>query len=138
MAHGMKYLSFPRPHFKASIPSSTTLISVRLLVNYTLRKETWFVHAIADDERTSISPILPVPDQVTLIRLLRYIGAGDSEIDEVDKNIGLWSRGSTWINLVSGRRNLLRIQLPWSDKACLVDYPDASGTRPPDGAKVSK
>jgi hypothetical protein len=109
-----------------------------VLVNYTLRKETWFVHAIANDERTSISPILPVPDQVTLIRLLRYIGARDPEIDEVDKNIGHWSRGSTWINLVSGRRNLLRIQLPWSDKAGLVDYPDASGSRPTDGTKASK
>lgn len=93
---------------------------MRVLVNYTLSKETWFVHAIADDARTSISPTLPVPDQVTLIRVLRYIGAGDPEIDEVDKNIGLWSRGSTWINLVSRRRNLLRIRLPWSDKAGLV------------------
>lgn len=93
---------------------------MRVLVNYTLSKETWFVRAIADDARTSISPTQPVPDQVTLIRLLRYIGAGDPEIDEVDKNIGLWSRGSTWINLVSRRRNLLRIRLPWSDKAGLV------------------
>jgi hypothetical protein len=55
---------------------------VRVLVNYMLRKETWFVHAIATDAQTAISPVLPVPDQVTLIRLLRYIGAGHSEIDE--------------------------------------------------------
>lgn len=48
---------------------------VRVLVNYMLRKETWFVHALADDANTPISPILPVQDQVTLIRLLHYIGA---------------------------------------------------------------
>jgi hypothetical protein len=91
-----------------------------------LREETWLVHTVDKDGITPISPILPVPDQLTLVRLLRYVGAGDSEINEVDKNIGQWSRGSTWINMVSGRRNLLRIRLPWSDKAGLVDYPNAS------------
>jgi hypothetical protein len=107
------------------------LISVRVLVNYTLRKETWFVHAIATDARTPISPVLPVPDQVTLIRLLRYLGAGDFEIDEVDKNIGLGSRGSTWIIWrpdgetfsASGCRGATR--LAWSD------YRDASGSHRP-------
>jgi hypothetical protein len=90
---------------------------VRVLVNYSLRKETWSVHAVADDARTPISPILPVTDQVTLIRLLRYVGASETEIDEVNQNIGRWSRGSTWIELAEGRRNLLRIRQPWSDQA---------------------
>jgi hypothetical protein len=67
-----------------------------------LRKETWFVHAITEDALTPISPILPVLDQATLLRLLRYVGAGDSEMEEVNANINRWSRGSTWIDLVPG------------------------------------
>jgi|SRR5215469_18145413 len=63
---------------------------MRVLVNYMLRKETWFVHAISEDALTSISPSLPVLDQATLIRLLRYVGAGDSEIEEVNVDIGRW------------------------------------------------
>lgn len=93
---------------------------MRVLINYMLRKETWFVHAIAENALTPISPILPVRDQATVIRLLRYIGAGDSEMDEVNVNIGRWSRGSTWIKLEPGRKNLLRIRQPWSDQARLV------------------
>jgi hypothetical protein len=92
------------------------LILVRILVNYMLRRETWFVHAISEDASTPIRPILQVPDQVMLIRLLRYIGAGDAEIDEVNANIGCWSRGSTWIDLEPGRRNLLGIRQRWSNQ----------------------
>jgi hypothetical protein len=96
------------------------LIPMRVMINYMRRKETWFVHAIAEDANTPISPILPVRDQVTLIRLLRYVGAGDSAIDDVNMNIGRWSGGSTWIGLAPGRRNLLRIRQPWSDQARLA------------------
>jgi hypothetical protein len=92
----------------------------RILVNYVLRQETWFVHVIADDGFTLISPTLPVGDRATLIRLLRYVGAGESEIDDVNEKIGYESRGSTWIDLVPGRRNLLRIQHPWSERARLA------------------
>jgi hypothetical protein len=87
------------------------------MINYTLRKETWFVHAIADDALTPISPILPIRDYDTLIRLLRYVGARDSDIDKVNVSIGHWRRGSVWIKLEPGRRNLLRIRRPWSDQA---------------------
>jgi hypothetical protein len=92
----------------------------RILVNYTLRRDTWYVHAIADDGFTLISPTLPVGDQATLIRLLRYVGATDSDIDDVNGKIGYESRGSTWIDLMPGRRNLLRIQQPWSERAHLA------------------
>jgi hypothetical protein len=92
----------------------------RILVNYTLRRDTWYVHAIADDGHTPISPTLPVGDQAMLMRLLRYVGAGDSDIDDVNEKIGYESRGSTWIDLVPGRRNLLRIHSPWSERAHLA------------------
>jgi hypothetical protein len=65
---------------EASISASAILIAVRVLVNFMLRKETWFVHAIAADAKTPISPILPVGDWATLIRLLRYVGATEADI----------------------------------------------------------
>jgi hypothetical protein len=77
---------------------------VRVLVNFMLRKDTWFVHAITEDARTLISPILEVREQDTLIRLLRYIGAGDAEIDHVLEDIRRWSRGGVWIELEPGGR----------------------------------
>jgi hypothetical protein len=90
---------------------------MRILLNYTLRKDTWFVHAVTGDAGIPISPILPVRDQAMLIRLLRYVGAGDSANEEVNVDIARWSSGSTWIDLAPGRRNLLRIRLPWSGLA---------------------
>jgi hypothetical protein len=38
----------------------------------------------------------------------------------VNAKIGRWSRGSTWIELEPGRRNLLRIRRPWSELADLA------------------
>ena len=92
---------------------------MRVLLNYMLRQETWSVHAMAEDAATPISPILEVRNQGTLIRLLRYVGAGDAEIEEVNAKTGSWMRGSTWIELLPGRRNLLRIRRPWSELAGL-------------------
>jgi hypothetical protein len=94
---------------------------MRVLVNFMLRKETWFVHAITEDAKTPISPILTIRELDTLIRLLRYIGAGDAEIDHVQEDIRRWSRGGVWIELTPGNQNLLRIRRPWSELAGLTD-----------------
>ena len=51
----------------------------------------------------------------TLIRVLRYVGATDAELEKVDERIREWSRGSVFIGLTPGSRNLLRIRPPWSD-----------------------
>jgi hypothetical protein len=51
--------------------------------------------------------------------LLRYVGATDVNIDQLNTKITSWSRGGVWINLTPGRRNLLRIRQPWSDLARL-------------------
>ena len=88
---------------------------MRVMVNFMLRRETWFVHAVSDDSKTTIGPILPVSDQPTLIRLLRYVGATDAELEKVDERIREWGQGSVFISLTPGRRNLLRIRAPWSD-----------------------
>jgi hypothetical protein len=86
---------------------------MRILVNFQLR-EIWTVHCLADDYRTPVSPFVQVESEETLIRLLRYVGGGDAEIEEVRTNIRRWSRGSVAIDLVAGRKNLLRIREPWS------------------------
>ena len=88
------------------------------MVNFMLR-DGWSVHCVSEDAKTPISPILPVSDQPTLIRLLRYVGATEAELEEVHDRIRQWSRGSVFITLTRGRRNLLRIWRPWSDEAGL-------------------
>lgn len=99
----------------ALCPDRARLFQMRVMVNFMLRGEKWLVHSIADDSKTPISPILPVSDQSTLIRLLRYVGATDVELEEVHERIRKWSRGSVFISLAPGRKNLLRIRPPWSD-----------------------
>ena len=88
---------------------------MRVMVNFVLR-DVWVVHCFAEDARTTISPILRIANQDLLIRALRYVGATDAEIAEVDDRIRSWSCGSVLISLAPGRRNLLRIRQPWSDE----------------------
>jgi hypothetical protein len=92
---------------------------MRILVNYQHR-DSWFVHAISEDTQTPISPILPVRDQATLIRLLRYVGATEENIEQAHEDIRRWNRGGVWIELAPGRKNLLRIRRPWSVEARLA------------------
>jgi hypothetical protein len=86
---------------------------VRILVNFMQRAEVWFVHALADDAKTPITPIQQVRELGTLVRLLRYVGATDADIDQVQENVRRWSRGGVWIELAPGRMNLLRIRPPF-------------------------
>jgi hypothetical protein len=86
---------------------------MRILVNFQLRRA-WSVHCIAEDCKTSISPFIQVASQETLIRLLRYVGAGDAEIEEAETDIRRWSRGGIHITLAPGRKNLLKIRAPWN------------------------
>ena len=55
-----------------------------------------------------------------LIRLLRYVGATDTDIDLVHDDIRRWNRGGVPIELAPGRKNLLRIRQPWCDQAGLA------------------
>jgi hypothetical protein len=93
---------------------------MRVLINFMLLRDVWHVHCITEDARTPISPFRTVRDQATLIRLLRYVGATDANIEEVHERIRKWSRGSVYVDLVPGRENLLRIRRPWSAEAHLV------------------
>lgn len=88
---------------------------MRVIVNFMYRNG-WFVHCLADDARTPISPYITVATLETLIRLLRYVGAGEIEIAEVHEDVRRWSRGSVYVDLAPGRKNLLGIRPPWNDR----------------------
>jgi hypothetical protein len=89
-------------------------LAMRILVNFMIR-DTCRVHCLAEDAMTPISPLITVRDQRLMVRLLRYVGATDANIEEVQTSILRWSRGSVWIELTPGRKNLLRIRPPHSD-----------------------
>jgi hypothetical protein len=88
---------------------------MRVLVNFQ-QNDGWWVHCIAEDARTPISPYVSVKEEATLIHLLRYVGATDAEIEEVQKCIRRWGRGSVRIDLSPGCKNLLCIRAPWSEQ----------------------
>jgi hypothetical protein len=92
---------------------------VRILANY-MHRDGWWVHAIAEDASTPIGEYVSVKDEATLIRLLRYVGATDADIDLVHEDIRRGSRGGIWIELLVGRRNLLHIRQPWCELAGLA------------------
>ena len=92
---------------------------MRVLVNFMLR-DVWLVHCIAEDAATPISPILRIGTRELLIRALRYTGATETELDQVHERIRQWSRGSVFITLAPGRKNVLRIRPPWCDDAQLA------------------
>ena len=87
---------------------------MEILVNFMLR-DAWHVHCLATDAKTPISPFSTVRDQATLIRLLRYVGATDAEVEEVHDGIRRWSRGTVQIHVEPGRKNLLRLRPPFSE-----------------------
>lgn len=74
------------------------------------------VSTLAEDARTSIGPYVTVAIKETLLRLFRHVGVCDAEIEEAEADIRRWSRGSIWIDLTPGRKNLLRLRKPWSDE----------------------
>jgi hypothetical protein len=81
-----------------------------------MERDAWLVHCLAENAKTPISPYVRVASQGMLIRLLRYVGASDSDIAEVEEKIRRWSRGSIDIDLADGRRNLLKIRPPFNGK----------------------
>ena len=83
------------------------------MVNY-MERDGWSVHCLAEDARTPISPYVDVAGLPTLIKLMRYVGATDEKIEQVHADIRRWSRGSVYVALAPGRKNLLRIRPPFN------------------------
>lgn len=88
---------------------------MRVLVSFELRKDTWFIQCLAEGTRAPISSVVSVAEAATLIHVLRYVGANDIEIDEVNNTIADQRRGTVAIELAPGRKNLLQLRRPWSD-----------------------
>jgi hypothetical protein len=87
---------------------------MRVVVNFRLRGGAWVIHCTPETVHTPISPIVRTAEPDTLIHLLRYVGANDTDIDQVSQGIPL-GRGSIGINLTLGRKNLLHLRQPWSE-----------------------
>jgi len=87
---------------------------MRVRVQFELQGETWLVHCRAGSGERLIGPVVRVADADTLIHLLRYVGANDAEIDQVDEAILHANRGTIEIELIPRRKNLLHLQRPWS------------------------
>ena len=65
---------------------------MEILINF-MERDNWSVHCVTADARTEISPFMSIKKKETLLRLLRYVGAGDVQIAEVELNLPLWARG---------------------------------------------
>ncbi len=87
---------------------------MRIMVNFQLEREAWIIQCTPETDRMPISPIVRTSEPDTLIHLLRYVGANDTDIEQVSHRIPL-GRGSIGINLAAGRKNLLQVREPWSE-----------------------
>jgi hypothetical protein len=56
-----------------------------------------------------VSPRVTVRTEATLLRLLKASGATTAEMDEVERDIRRWGRGSTLIDVNETGRRLMRI-----------------------------
>ena len=100
---------------------------MRVLVHAFEREGRWVIQCLADDARTTVAPQSRVPSFETVLRLLRYVGATEEAMAEVDRDHRLWSIVSARIDLIPGRKNLLRVRAPWNEG--LVDsYEPPTGT----------
>jgi hypothetical protein len=84
---------------------------VRILANFMYR-DGWSVRCLAEDAKTSIGRPLTMQNDATLLKLFRFIGAGEEEIAEVERDIKRWGRGSVWIDLTEPGGKLLGILTP--------------------------
>jgi hypothetical protein len=81
---------------------------MRTLVNFQNR-DGWSVHCLAADCQTPVSGWVTVRTQETLLRLLKASGATPSDMDEIERDISRWGRGSIFIDVNENGRRLLRI-----------------------------
>jgi hypothetical protein len=82
---------------------------MRILVNFMFR-DTWSVHCLAADGKTPISQWLTVRKDETLLRLFKASGATPEQMEEVQRDMKLWGRGSAFIEVTETGRLLLRIK----------------------------
>jgi hypothetical protein len=81
---------------------------MRVLLNFQNRAG-WSIHCLAADCRTLVSQWVTVRTEETLLRLLKASGATPGELEEIERDIQRWGRGSTFIEVNEIERRLLRI-----------------------------
>jgi len=59
---------------------------VRIIINFQSRLGVWAVHCLLEGARTPISAFVTMKSYDTLMRLLRYVGATDAVIAEVERD----------------------------------------------------
>jgi hypothetical protein len=80
---------------------------MRVWLNY-MWNEGWFVHCLASDARTVISPHVRVAKDSTLLGLLRVVGADEETLQKVPRDLKT-GRGTIGITVTEKGRKLLQI-----------------------------
>jgi hypothetical protein len=79
---------------------------MRLILHFQERKR-WTIHAMAEDCRTRMSPHRDVASKETMLRLFRYLGATDANIEQVETEIRQWNRGSVHLDVPGDRLHII-------------------------------
>jgi hypothetical protein len=82
---------------------------MRVFLNFMHRGD-WFVHCLAEDARTVISPHVRVAKDSTLLNLLRAAGADEDTILAVSRDMRQTGRGTVAMDVNDKGRELLRIR----------------------------
>ena len=88
---------------------------LRVQVNFGQYNDRWHVQCNAEDCRTPIAPFVYMDSRMTLIRLLKFVGANEVELEDVYQTLKTWGQGSVQVTLAPGRKNLMRIRSPWNE-----------------------
>jgi hypothetical protein len=81
---------------------------VKIWLNFMHRGD-WFVHCLAEDARTVISPHVRIKTDATLLKLLRAAGADEDTILAVSRDMRQTGRGTVAMTVNETGRELLRI-----------------------------
>jgi hypothetical protein len=71
---------------------------MQVLVNF-MRRDGWSVHCLAADCRTVISPWVTIGSDEALLHQLQTSGATPGQMEEVQRDMKRWGRGSTFIEV---------------------------------------
>lgn len=68
------------------------------------------IHTIAEDCRTPLGPYIRIASKGTLLRLLRYLGANDEDMTDVEQELRQWNRGGVHLDVPVEKLGLLRLR----------------------------
>jgi hypothetical protein len=83
---------------------------MRIFLNFMHRGD-WFVHCLAEDARTVISPHVKIKTDATLLKLLRAAGADEDTILAASRDMRQTGRGTVAMTVNETGRELLRFRV---------------------------